>query len=275
MKLKNIRTVLTVLLALVFLVSVGMMIRQMLLYRKVASDSVEAAQIAFSPKRSPAVSPKPDVSEAEPEPEEVPEETPKPLPEDAAALAGLDLEALRAVNPDVAGWIEIPGIDLSNPLMQSRDNWFYLSRNWKRQSSAAGSIFFDAKANTDLSGFNTIIYGHRMRNDSMFGILRRYKEDNFWQEHPYVYVVTEDGVHQYEVFAALEAGVNGIVYRLDIEENGTQDEFIKYCLDYSAFDAGIIPRETDHILTLSTCTGNGYSKRWVVLSVLRDVWPLE
>lgn len=274
MKLKKIRTILTVLLALVFLVSVGMMIRQSLLYKKVSADNEEAVSIAFAPKPSPTVSPEPEMPDTEKEPE-VPEEKQKPLPEDAAALATLDLEALRQVNKDVVGWIEIPGIGLSHPLMQGTENWYYLGHTWKRESSKAGSIFLDAASKPDLSGFNTIIFGHRMRNDSMFGILRHYKEDGFWQEHPYVYVVTEDGVHQYEVFAALEAKVKGVVYRLDIEENNLQDEFFKYCLDYSVFETGIIPRETDHILTLSTCTGNGYSKRWVVLSVLRDVWPLE
>lgn len=270
MKKKKIRTGLTVLLALVFLVSAGMTVRQQLLYRKIAADSAEAVRIATRPRQSkppsPTVRPEPDMPEEEP---------PEPLPEEAEALAELDLAALREINGDVIGWIEIPGIDLSYPLLQGTDNRYYLSRNWKRESSAAGAIFLDSAGSPDLRGFNTIIYGHRMRNDSMFGILRRYKEADFWQEHPSVYVVTEAGVHRYEIFAAWEAGIKGIVYRLDIAESGLEEEFIQSCLEGSVIDTGVTPEPGDRILTLSTCTGTGYAKRWVVQAVLRGVWTIE
>ncbi|MCI8302181.1 MAG: hypothetical protein HFF68_05400, partial [Oscillospiraceae bacterium] len=73
----------------------------------------------------------------------------------------------------------------------------------------------------------------------------------------------------YDIFAAYEVGIREIVYRLDIEEAGLQEELIRYGLDHSAIDTGVVPTAEERILTLSTCTGSGHATRWVVQAVLR------
>lgn len=97
------------------------------------------------------------------------------IPEATAALMDIDLEALRSVNEDVVGWIEIPGTELSSPLMQGTDNQYYLSHNWKGEKSGGGSVFLESVNSQDLTDFHTIAYAHRMRNDTMFGTLKYYK----------------------------------------------------------------------------------------------------
>lgn len=224
--------------------------------------SAEAAQIAGLPENKQAASSRPPKK---------PESTPDvPLPEEASALGEIDLTALRALNGDVAGWIIIPGTELSYPVMQGTDNQYYLSRNWRGEVNTSGSVFLESTCDKNLTDFHTIVYAHRMRNDTMFGALKYYNTMDFWQAHPSVYVASGNGViYRYDVFAAHEVGTKGIVYRLDIEESCLQDELIRACLEDSAIDTGIVPTGADRLLTLSTCTATGRIDRWVVHAVLR------
>ena len=211
-----------------------------------------------------------------PEPEEVtpplstspPEEEAPPVPEEVRALASIDLEALRDVNPDVAGWIEIPGTELSYPVLSGADNQYYLTRTWTGEANSGGAIFLESTNRRDLSDFHTIVYGHRMRDGSMFGSLRNYRDSAYWREHPAVYVAVDSGVYRYDIFSAQEVSVTGLVYRLDLETSGLEEAFIETCFEDSSLDANIVPSAEDRILTLSTCTGRGYATRWVVHGVL-------
>lgn len=188
-------------------------------------------------------------------------------------FASMDLDALREVNDDIIGWISIPYTQVSYPLLQGEDNDYYLNRTWKEVYNSVGSIFLECKNASDFSDFNTIIYGHRMRNGSMFGELKYYKDIEFWKEHPSIYIVNDDGVHRYDIFAAHEVGVQTITYGLGITKQETKEKFIDFALAGSVIDTGVVPTVDDKVVTLSTCTGNGYSTRWVVQGVLNDGVP--
>ena len=280
MNRKIIRIILTSLLAAVFAVSVGMMIFHQIEYQKTIADADEAARLAglhagAESRRpetaAPTENPPKETGLSEVEPTEEPPVGPteEPIPEEALDLAGIDLEALRAVNKDVVGWIAIPGTTVSYPLMQGKDNQYYLRRNWKKQSISSGSIFLEAEVSRDLTDFHTIVYGHRMRNETMFGTIKYYSGKDYWREHPSVYIVLDDTIYRYDIFAAYEAAVDGIVYRLDLEENHLEEEFLRYCKDHSVLDTGLTPETGDRILTLSTCTSTlSETYRWVVHGVL-------
>ena len=260
---RTVRIILASVLAAVLVVSVGMTIAQQIRSRKTLADAEEAARLAGLQTESQYTETAPPVEE----PSEGPTE--EPLPEEALELAGLDLEALRAVNKDVVGWISIPGTIVSYPLIQGKDNQYYLRRNWKKQSISSGSIFLEAEVSRDLTDFHTIVYGHRMRNETMFGTIKYYSKADYWREHPSIYIVLDDTIYRYDIFAAYEAAVDGIVYRLDIEEKHLEEEFIQYCKDHSVLDTGLAPAAGDRILTLSTCTSNlSETYRWVVHGVL-------
>lgn len=187
----------------------------------------------------------------------------------AQALTNADLTALREINGDVIAWLAIPGTRLSYPVLQGEDNRYYLNHTWLKQRSSVGSIFMECQCASDFSNFNTILYGHRMNNTSMFGILKRYQDQGFFQSHPCVYVTTDSGVQTYNIFAAYEVGTSEIVYRLNVEDYGLEQELIDFCLEHSQVDTGVIPTTDDQILTLSTCTGQGHETRWVVQAVLQ------
>ena len=223
-------------------------------YQKGADDYSEAEQIAEAAEWK-----TPGIRESK-EKETVEKESDPYI----QSLAQLNIEALKEINDEVIGWIMIPDSEVSYPLIQGADNSYYLERTWKKEKSAVGSIFLECQVSKDLSDFNTIIYGHKMRNGSMFGSLEQYKEETYWREHPRVYIVSGQEVHRYEIYAVYEAGVRDLTYHLKIEDPEKKEEFIRFGKEHSVIDTGIEPTARDRIITLSTCTGRGYRTRWVV-----------
>ena len=267
-------------LAIILAVSLVMVIRTRIEHKKTLADASEAAEIAGlhtgpasrQPGTTPPASGTPQET-ASPAQEALPEATAppaEPLPEEAAGLIGLDLEALRAYNEDVVGWITIPGTAVSYPLVQRTDNQYYLNHNWKKEYSGSGSIFLSSDASRDLTDFNTIVYGHHMLDETMFGTFKYYfRGPDYWRQHPSVYIVLDDAVYRYDIFAVEEAGIKGIVYRLDIEEKHLEEEFLQYCKNRSVYDTGLTPGADDRVLSLSTCTGTlSQTSRWVLHGVL-------
>ena len=192
----------------------------------------------------------------------------------AEALAKTDLALLRETNEDVLGWISIPNTPVDYPVMQGEDNDYYLDHTWDKAANSVGSIYLDCQVSAGFDDFNTIIYGHRMKNNSMFGSLKYYNDIEYWETNPYVYIVNDSGVHRYAIFAAYEAAVNEITYGLSISKDTTKQYFIEHSLTSSDIDTGIVPTAEDLVLTLVTCTGRDYSSRWVVQAVLQDSAPL-
>ncbi len=182
-----------------------------------------------------------------------------------------ELSSLKEANDDVIGWIELLGTTLSYPLMQGEDNQHYLSYGWDGQWSYSGSIYLDYRSNSDFSDFHSIIYGHRMYNNTMMDALGGYADQSFWEEHPSIYVVEENAIRRYDVFAAYRTDIRQTSsYRLGLETDEGQQAYINYCLKNSQLQTGIVPELGDRILTLSTCTPqNEKNYRWVVHCVLR------
>lgn len=270
---KSIRIFLTSILTLIFLFSTGRYLLQQQ-DKALASSSYEAAlQIA--------VTEPPEVPETTgpTEPTEMPSPALTPrwlpvLPEQdphAEALEAMDLEALREVNPDVVGWILIPDTQINYPLMQGTDNSYYLERTWDKKSNATGSIFLEYLSNPELTDFNTILYGHNMNDGSMFAGIREYRNDTYWQEHPYIYIRSDQGVYRYEIFSSYLATVNSITFGLGFPGEEARSQFLDHALENSVIHTGIHPETTDRIITLSTCSGSTYYTRWVIHARLKMI----
>lgn len=204
--------------------------------------------------------------ETQPEEPAAPVWIPAPVEDDPymEELAAISLEALREINPDVIGWIRIPDTRIDYPLMQGTDNDYYLNHTWDNHKNAVGSIFLEYRNSPELTDYNTIVYGHNMNNGSMFAGLRQYSSAKFCQKHPYVYLLTDAGVYRYEVFSSYKAKVDSVAYGLSFQQEQTRADFLIHALENSDEDLGIVPEKNDRILTLSTCSGAGYSTRWVV-----------
>lgn len=283
---KTIRTVLIIILALVFLTSAGMLLCQQIERREAQDIYARAQQIAVG-ERTAGASPRPTPAAAQPgqsaqpeQPEQTaqptqsqqPQQSAQPQSTDPAAqpeqpLRDVNLTALRGVSGDVIGWISIPGTGLSYPLVQGEDNDYYLDHAWDGTPTAAGSIFMEYQCAADFTDFNTIIYGHRMTYDAMFAFLKYYKSLSYWEAHPLVYIKEAERTHCYEIFAAYEAPIRSLVYGLKLTDDNRRQEVIDYALEQSVIHTGVVPEPADRILTLSTCTGNGHETRWVVQAV--------
>ena len=197
----------------------------------------------------------------------------EPLAENVQFLADLDLDALKEVNQEVLGWIHVPDTELSYPLLQTDNNDTYLNKSWDGKKNSAGSIFLETKNPSDFSAFNTIIYGHRMTNNSMFGTLRHYTTQEYLAEHPYIYIASEEEVRRYEIFSAYEAPVTSPTYWLNIEKEAHITKALEHFIGSSVIQGAVTPTKEDQVITLSTCTGTGtYHSRWVVQAMLVDRW---
>jgi len=269
---RKLRNGISVVLAAAFVISGALAVGQLYDYRA-ADKAYETAQelaLPSAPEPAPVIEPELPETPVPMAPEPVLEEPVQaPLEENAQFLLELDLDALRQTNERVLGWICIPNSPIDYPLVEVQDNNEYLRRAWDGTPNQAGCIFLECRNSRDFSDFNTMIYGHYMQNGKMFGSLHDYQEQEYRDTHPYIYIVTDQGVRRYEVFASYKAYVNSDTYRLSFENDVRKQSVLDYCLGRSVLNTGLVPTAADHILTLSTCTGTGnYNTRWVVQAVL-------
>lgn len=259
---RRLRAILITVLAVVFVGSLSVLLWTQLDQKKGEEVYFEAETLVGEPDFTalppPTLEPLPEVPDDE-------EAEPVYVDPYADILKAMDFSALQEINPDVLGWFLVPGTNISYPLLQGRDNNQYLRHNWKGGYSRMGSIFIEEQNSGDLSDFNTIIYGHRMRNETMFGKLKYYNKLSYWNSHPCVYITDHNGTHKYNIFAAYEVSVSGLTYRLSFSGTQAKQEYIDWCLAQSVIDTGLIPTVNDKILTLSTCSGDTtYATRWIV-----------
>lgn len=178
----------------------------------------------------------------------------------------INFDELKSINQDVAGWLYMEALpNINYPIVQGSDNDFYLHHTYKKESIFAGSIFVDCKNTKDFSDQNTIVYGHNMKNGSMFGTLKQYKLQETIDKSPYFWVITPKEAYKYKIFAMYVANVDGDTYTLI---KGPGKETIEYGESMKAkslINTGDYQfKQTDKIVTLSTCTGDS-STRFVHL----------
>ena len=280
--MKHGKKVLSRLLLAVFLTTFTLIVIRAIGYRQGQDAYAQASQLANAGllQTSAAELPQPVREEttmpetAQTAPPEEPEWVPAPLDEDDPVLEKmnrLDLTALRERNPDVIGWIKIPGTVIDYPLMQSGDNEFYLDHNWQGASASVGAIYLDCRNDPLLTDFHSIIYGHNMANGSMFAALHDYAVVYTRERSPYVYIKLDSGVYRYEIFSTYEADVTGGTFAMELESQEEKQRFLDQAMALSEADMGITPGIHDRILTLSTCSGIGYDTRRVVIARLEMI----
>lgn len=188
--------------------------------------------------------------------------------ETAAPPLTVDFASLQSINPDVKGWLYIESLDISYPVVQGEDNDKYLHTTYEGKSNNAGSIFLDYQNNGDFSDCNTIVYGHNMKNQSMFGRLKLFKEQEKYKDSVYFWILTPEGDHRYQIFSAFYTDAVSDAYTLFSEPGET---FLQYQADMAARSEVPleVPQmdENSKIVTLSTCAARDSSRRFVVQGV--------
>lgn len=183
----------------------------------------------------------------------------------------IDFEQLQSVNEDIVGWLRIRGLGISYPVVQGEDNDYYLHRTFERTDNFAGCIFMNCDNDSDLSDQNTIIYGHNMKDGSMFGKLKNYNEEDVYQKSKYFWIYTPDLIYQYRIFSASIVNKTGLTYQIMFTEDEF-NQFVNQAFSSSVVDnSGLSVTREDRVVTLSTCTGDD-STRFVVVGKLAQIY---
>lgn len=188
----------------------------------------------------------------------------------------MDFEELKAYNPDIYAWITIPGTAVDYPVVQrAGDNSYYLTHNTDGEESAAGAIYTEDYNSRDFMDPNTVLYGHNMRNGSMFRSLHSYMDRSFFDENREVIIYLPDAILRYEIFAAYLYDSRHLLLNFDFEDPevfaGYLEE-IRGIRDMNSFiDTSIEVTAEDRILTLSTCYKGMDDRRYLVQAVLVSI----
>lgn len=179
-----------------------------------------------------------------------------------AAKVQQALGELKEQNSDIVGWIAFENMELSYPIMWCGDDEYYLRHTFSGEINSSGSIFMEANNQPDFEDYHTIIYGHNMRNLSMFGRLKNYKTKDFYEGNEYFVIYTENSVYRYRIFSYYDISEESDVYTVGFGPDENYRNFVNKMLKRSYYDTGVEVTEQDKIITLSTCSTEG--NRFVV-----------
>lgn len=181
----------------------------------------------------------------------------------------VDWKALKKVNPDVQGWLYQKGTVINYPVVQGTDNDTYLHTRFDKQWSGGGTLFVDCRMEKDFKGFNSIIYGHHMKDGSMFRSIRGYtKEDGYYDKHKTLELATPHGNYHLVVFSAfITKATDEDTYKM------TYDEAEKQAYIDRAWERSELPitrdsvdvTKNDRLVTLSTCAYDYEEARYIVM----------
>lgn len=175
---------------------------------------------------------------------------------------------LKEDYPDAVGWITVPGTDVDYPFVQGKNNEYYLRRGIDGKYLYAGVPFLDYRCAADFSGENTILFGHNLRNDSMFGTLTRFKEQDFFDDHRYFYVFLEHDLICAEIIACLVVTPNQAP---DVFEPEIDSDFAERCIrDARCSAAGLTFSDADRFITLATCDYERNNSRVILIGRITE-----
>lgn len=187
-------------------------------------------------------------------------------------LDEIDHEKLAGINEDYRCWIYAPNTPIDYPVVQCANNSYYLTRMFNRKSNPAGTLFMDYRNLPDLADPNTLIFGHHMRDGSMFESLTDYDGAGYFEAHPFMVLIRADAVYLVEVFAAYVTDGKDICYDIALSDEEDMRALVGHALDKSDFDAHVeVDPSADRLVTLSTCTYVFDNARYVVLGRLTEV----
>lgn len=202
---------------------------------------------------------------------------PKTAPKAAPERVNVDFEKLRKTNPDAVGWLYIKGTKINYPVVQARNNDYYLDHSFKREPAACGALFMDYENKPHPLDRNTVIYGHNMGSSSslMFSKLLAYKKKSFFQEHPVIQFDTLEMRGSWQVFAVCHLNIASLndfnFLRQDFGSDSSFESFVQKIQTKSLYDTHVNVSSDTKIVTFITCDRSKYAEngRLAVYAVLK------
>ncbi len=187
---------------------------------------------------------------------------------DDPMLRKVDFAAAKAENSDIYAWIWIPGTNVDYPILRSEteEDAYYINHTIDRSEGLPGTIYVEKYNAKDFSDPVTVVYGHNMKNGSMFADLHKYEDQDFFNNNPYIYIYLPDQTLKYRIFAAVTFDDR---YLLGNYNFSYPEDFQRYLDELRSSIDGHVNTEVNvtqnsGILTLSTCIGDAPSQRWMV-----------
>ena len=173
-------------------------------------------------------------------------------------------DELSAINSEYKFWLKVDNTNIDYPVVQSKDNDFYLTYDFNKNPLASGSIFMDYRNNFEKDN-SIIVYGHNMKNKTMFAQLTKFKDKNFFNENNLIKVEYKNNTYIYEVFSVYTADLNNEDYlKVDFKDENDYKKYINYIKDKSLYKKDIELNSNDNLITLYTCSYEFENARTII-----------
>ncbi|MCR4962290.1 MAG: class B sortase [Firmicutes bacterium] len=202
------------------------------------------------------------------------EQTETPIPSlqkpsaEMQALFSIDFAALQEINPEIVGWIKGAGANIDYPILRAEDNSYYLDHMYNRENNKSGAIFMDYRCSGDFSDKNTVIYGHHMKNGTMFGGLDRYRDQAFYEANPTLLLATPEQDYSIELICGTVENGDRQFFRLQFENDEAFFTYLDDLKKRSTFTSDVKIQADDQIITLCTCSYERDNARYAVVGRL-------
>lgn len=192
------------------------------------------------------------------------DETAEPTAPTETAPITVDFVSLLGQNKDVVGWIYCQDTPINYPVVQSENNDYYLRRDLNGKYLVSGTVFVDYRNGAIGNDTNYIVYGHNMKDGSMFSSLAKYKEQSYYDKHPILYFLTSDGDYKIELYAGIVVKRDALIYMPNPDETAFVD-FLREAKEKSTFKSEVEITKNDTLITLSTCSYEYDNARYIVI----------
>lgn len=263
MRNRKVRMMLLAVVGSIFLLSFVMVLRYVVEMRagEMQDEALTQMLVETVPQET---EPQSEPTEETAQEETAPIETVPPI----VAPIQVDFEALLAENPDVVGWLYCPDTKINYPVVQAEDNEYYLHRLLDGRGNSRGTLFMDYQNEADLSHWNSVIYGHNMKNKTMFGSLTGYKQQAYYDAHPEMYFLTPERDYLIKLVAGFVTRADADVFNIFDPDEEKREEMLNSWLEKSSFVSENEPDPDDRFITLSTCSYEFSNARYVVIGIL-------
>ncbi len=193
------------------------------------------------------------------------------IPDDVRQSLIDSAQTMNRAHPDAVGWLYIPDTAINYPIMQGCDNDFYLHHSYDGSSLKSGSIFLDYCCENRLMNPINIVYGHNMRNGSMFAGLLKFADISYFDSHKYGWLATSETVYRIDFFSCSKADMNDAIY----DGSAPVDEWISHLSDISVVTENTYFSENDRLISLSTCSYEFENARTILTGKLVEMKPAK
>lgn len=177
----------------------------------------------------------------------------------------IDFDALRKINPDIVGWLYYESTNINYPIVQGKDNDYYLHISFDGTWTLGGTLFADAITEEPFNQFNTIVYGHHMQDHTMFGDIKELKDPEYCKEHPQFELITPEGKYHLKICAFVHQPSDSAIYTTNFHDEEGKQEYISLIKSLATYITTEEMTAEDRLVILSTCAYEYQEARYMVV----------